>query len=163
MSQLKVTDDLVVSLNYVLRLDDGEVVDDSTKTPLQFLQGRGHIIPGLEQAIYGMRVGDERNFIVPPSNGFGEYDPEDVTSVSRNIFPPDLNLIEGLELQMQDEESGETYQAYVAELGSDDVILDFNHPLAGESLYFHVKVVDLRMATAEEISHGHVHDNKLTD
>lgn len=155
---MKVADDFVVSLHYTLTLDDGQVVDSSEGgDPLQFLQGFGQIIPGLEKALYGMAVGDNKKVVVPAADGYGEVDPEAFQSVPRAIFPEDLELVEGMGLRMRDQDSGQLIETYVAEIGPNEVLLDFNHPLAGEELTFDVEIADLRSATAEELAHGHVH------
>lgn len=156
---LKVVDDLVVTLEYVLKLADGQEVDRSdSDDPLEFLQGHGQIIAGLETSLYGMGIGDEKDVVVHPADGYGDADPDNVEVMSRDEFPEDLELTIGTGLQMRDQQSGEVYQAFVSELiGSEQVVLDFNHPLAGETLYFHVKVSGLRPASTEELSHGHVH------
>jgi FKBP-type peptidyl-prolyl cis-trans isomerase SlyD len=154
---LKVADGMVVSLDYTLRLDDGQVIDSSDGgDALQFLQGQGQIIPGLEQALYGMRVGEEKDVEVAPEDGYGESDPDAYQTVPHDLFPADVELSEGMGLRMRDE-SGQPLEAYVADISPDGVLLDFNHPLAGETLYFHVKIADLRPGTSEELDHGHVH------
>lgn len=155
---LKVADDLVVSMHYTLTLEDGQVVDSSDGgDPLEFLQGFGQIIPGLEKALYGMAVGDNKRVVVAAADGYGEVDPEAFQSVPRAIFPEDLELVEGMGLRMRDQDSGQLIETYVAEVGPTEVLLDFNHPLAGEDLTFDVEIAGLRSATAEELSHGHVH------
>ncbi len=154
---LTIADDLVVSLEYTLRLDDDEIVDTSIGgEPLEFVQGQGQIIPGLERALYGMGIGDEMKVAVSPEDGYGELDDEAYEEVPASAFPADMTLEPGMQLQVSDA-SGEVYPAYVAEIRADTVMLDFNHPLAGETLNFDVKVVGLRAATAEELEHGHVH------
>jgi FKBP-type peptidyl-prolyl cis-trans isomerase SlyD len=156
---LSVADNLVVSLEYVLRLDDGEVVDQTdSREPVQFLQGAGEIISGLEQALVGMYVGDEKKVVIAPEEGYGEYDPENYVTMPRSAFPNDLEMREGTQLALSDSETDEVFEAYVAELKADEVILDLNHPLAGEKLHFSVKIAGLRQATADELDHGHVHD-----
>jgi FKBP-type peptidyl-prolyl cis-trans isomerase SlyD len=153
-TKLTVADDMVVSLEYTLRLDDGEIVDTSAERgPLEFLQGQGQIIPGLEQALYGMAVGDEKDVMVEPADGYGVRDPEALEPFPRDAFPPDLSLEPGMGLRMRDP-AGRTVVAYVAAVRSDDVVLDFNHPLADETLYFHAKVSALRPATAAEMASG---------
>ena len=159
-TDLTVVDDLVVSLDYTLRLDDGEIIDSSTEQgPVEFLQGRGQIVPGLEQALYGMAVGEEKGVQVVPDEGYGERNADALQVVPNDVFPSDLDLEPGMALQMRDP-SGRVLMAYVTELRPDGVLLDFNHPLAGETLHFQVKVADLRAATAEELAHGHVHDSE---
>ena len=157
---LRVADDLVVSLEYTLRLDDGEVVDTSVGgEPLEFIQGQGQIVPGLERALYGMGIGDEMKVTVAPEDGYGEHDPEAYEEVPISAFPADVELKPGMELHVSDE-AGEVYPAYVAEIRPDVVVLDFNHPLACETLDFDVKVIGLRAATTEEMEHGHVHGHE---
>lgn len=153
-----VADGQVVSLAYKLHMEDGELVDESASDePLQVLQGAGQIIPGLESALYGMALGDKKEVVVQPADGYGMYDPEDKQSMPRTAFPPDLALEEGVGLVVRDTETGKRFQAFVEELHSDRVVLDFNHPLAGETLFFKVEVVGMRPATAEELAHGHAH------
>ncbi|MBE7552309.1 MAG: peptidylprolyl isomerase [Anaerolineales bacterium] len=155
---LKVADGMVVSLDYTLCLDDGQVIDSSNgREALQFLQGQGQIIPGLEQALYGMEVGEEKEVEVAPGDGYGETDPDAYQMVPHDVFPPDMELSEGMGLRMRDE-AGQPLEAYVADVSPEGVLLDFNHPLAGETLYFHVKIADLRPGTSEELDHGHVHN-----
>lgn len=156
---LTVKDDMVVGLDYTLRLDDGEVLDTSAnKKPLEFLQGRGQIVHGLEQALNGMAVGDAKSVVVAPADGYGEADPDAFETVPYDVFPPELELAEGMRLNMRDQE-GQVFTAFVEELGSDGVVLDFNHPLAGETLHFDVKIASLRPATQEELAHGHAHED----
>ena len=153
-----VADNQVVSLDYTLRLDNGQVMDSSEgRDPLEFIQGQGQIIPGLEKELYGMAVDDEKKVVVAPGDAYGELEPDNFEWVERGAFPADMELIEGMGLRMRDSNSGEVMEAYVAEISSDRVKLDFNHPLAGETLHFQVKIAGLRDATSEELAHGHVH------
>lgn len=152
-----VADNVVVSLNYVLNLDDGAEVDRSEGEPLQFLQGHGQIIPGLEKALYGMGIGDAKKVIIEAAEAYGEYDEEDMQLMPRTAFPDDIELEEGMGLYLRDTQSGQRVQAFIAEIMPDEVLLDFNHPLAGETLHFQVEIADLRAATSEELAHGHVH------
>ncbi len=156
-TKLTVADGQVVSLDYTLRLDDGQVIDTTTgQESLEFLQGSGQIIPGLEQALYGMAVGDEKEVELAPADGYGEKNPNAFEIVPRDIFPSDMQLTQGMGLHLRDE-TGRVLVAYVADIRPNDVVLDFNHPLAGETLYFEVKVSALRPATDEEMAHGHAH------
>lgn len=155
---LTVTEGLVVSLEYTLRLDDGEVIDASEEEPLEFLQGHHQIIPGLERALAGMKVGESKEVIVAAADAYGEDDDEAYQRVERDVFPPDMTLEEGMQLRMREAQSGEPVDVIIAEVDEDSVLLDFNHPLAGEELHFQVKVVGLRPASPEELAHGHAHD-----
>jgi FKBP-type peptidyl-prolyl cis-trans isomerase SlyD len=153
-TKLIVADGVVVSLDYTLRLDDGEIIDTSAdRQPLEFLQGQGQIIPGLEQALYGMAVGDEKDVAVTPADGYGVRDPDAVQVIPGDAFPPDMTLEPGMGLRMRGK-SGQTVRAFVAEVRPDGVLLDFNHPLAGETLHFHVKISALRPATSADLAPG---------
>lgn len=157
MAPNTVKNGLVVSIHYTLKLDDGEIVDESlADEPLVYLHGADNIIPGLENALTGLSVGDKKAVTVSPDDGYGEYEEDAVESVPRNQFPDDVELEEGLVLAIRDD-SGEVYEAVVAEFDDNEVVLDFNHPLAGENLHFDVEIVEIREATPEELDHGHPH------
>ncbi len=152
----EVKDDVVVSLDYTLKVD-GEVIDSSQgMEPLQFIQGRGQIIPGLETQLYGMAVGERKDVTVSPQQAYGEVDPENFTDLPRSEFPPEIPLQPGIQLEMTDQD-GETMGATIVSVDAQNVRLDFNHPLAGKKLDFSVEVVALRDPTPEELAHGHVH------
>lgn len=156
---LKVADNVVVSLDYVLSLDDDEIIDRSEKgVPLEYLHGFKNIVPGLENELSGLEVGDEKEVVVQPGLGYGERDPDGLAEYPRETFPANLNLEVGETIMMRDKESGEPFQAYISEIRTDTVLLDFNHPLAGETLHFHIRIAGLREPTSEELAHGHVHD-----
>lgn len=157
-SNLSIVDGVVVSFDYTLRLADGEIIDSSDEFgPLVILQGYDEIIPGLGNALYGMSVGDEKDVIVEPAAGYGDRDDTAYEVVSLDLFPPDVELELGMELDLYDQETEQEFLAWVDEINDENVVLDLNHPLAGETLYFHLKVVGLRMATEDELAHGHVH------
>jgi FKBP-type peptidyl-prolyl cis-trans isomerase SlyD len=153
-----VSDGLVVSLDYVLKVD-GDVVDTTRNegdAPIQFIQGAGQIIPRLEVALQGMMIGESKKVLIPPPDAYGEFDPDAFEMVATREFPPSIPIKVGTQIEIRDE-SGETLMAHIAEIEGDQVRLDFNHPLAGKELDFVVEVVNLRDATEEEKAHGHVH------
>jgi FKBP-type peptidyl-prolyl cis-trans isomerase SlyD len=153
-----VGENLVVSLDYVLTLENKQVIDRSDEnSPLEYLHGHNNIIRGLESELEGLSVGDEKKVTVQPEAGYGERDPDGVAEYPRESFPPSLKLEAGEPVVMKDTESGETFQAYITEIRPESVVLDFNHPLAGETLHFQVKIAGLREPTSEELAHGHVH------
>lgn len=153
----KVSDDLVVSLAYVLKLDDGQEIDRSDQnSPLEFLQGHSNIIPGLEKELYGMKVGEEKKVSIEPALAYGEYQPGSDQELSRDLFPEDQELLLGMGFHLRDSQ-GEVHDVYITDIQQDHVVVDSNHPLAGETLHFYVKIADLREATEEELTHGHVH------
>jgi FKBP-type peptidyl-prolyl cis-trans isomerase SlyD len=155
---LSVRDGLVVSLAYTLRLDDGDEIDSAeSDDPLVYLHGAQNIIPGLEQVLTGLKVGDARDVSVSPGDAYGEMDPDAFELVPYDAFPADVDLEEGMGLHMVENGTGRQMEAYVSELRDDGALLDLNHPLAGETLHFNVEIVGLRRATSEEIAHGHAH------
>lgn len=154
-----VADDMVVSMAYILRVEDGQLIDQSADdAPLEYIQGAKQIIPGLEKALVGLNVGDEKVVEVKPAEGYGERNPEDIVEIPRTNLPDSLDLSVGSPLKVKDSESGESFSAYIVESDSETITLDFNHPLAGRTLKFHVKITNLRQATEEELAHGHVHN-----
>jgi FKBP-type peptidyl-prolyl cis-trans isomerase SlyD len=157
MTKDTVQDGLVVSMEYTLTVD-GEVLDSSAGAgPLLFLAGYDNIVPGLEQEMIGMKIGESKDVVVSPEDGYGEFDDEAFMEVPRSEFPNDMPLEEGLELHVSDED-GQEQMAFIESFTDDSVRLDFNHPLAGAELHFNVKVIALRDPTAEELEHGHVHE-----
>jgi FKBP-type peptidyl-prolyl cis-trans isomerase SlyD len=157
---ITVANDVVVSMAYVLRIEDGQLIDQSEDdAPLEYIQGAGQIIPGLEKELYGMNIGDEKDVQVNPKEGYGEHDPDEVVEIPRENLSESLDLTVGKPLNVKDAESGEAFRAYIVQSNPETVTLDFNHPLAGRILDFHVKIMNLRHATEEELAHGHVHGN----
>jgi FKBP-type peptidyl-prolyl cis-trans isomerase SlyD len=158
MGKDSVQNDVVVSMEYTLHVD-GEKIDSSEgQDPLQFLVGYGNIISGLEHEMMGMKIGDTRDVVVPPAEAYGEFDEDAFMDVPRGQFPKDMPLEEGLELTVRDD-TGQSRYARIEAIEGENVTLNFNHPLAGDELHFNVKVVGLREPTAEELEHGHVHQN----
>jgi len=160
--ELRVQDGQVVSLVYTLQVD-GEVIDSSEESePLQFIQGEGHIIPGLEGGLYEMGIGESKNLVIAPKDAYGELNEEAFIEVPKDQFPDSIPLELGTELQVRDPE-GDVMEARIDNIEEGSVRLDFNHPLAGKVLHFDVKVIALRPATEEEMSHGHVHEHEHED
>ncbi len=153
-----VNDGQVVSMHYTLYVD-GKVVDSSKGgEPLQFIQGMGHIVPGLEHELYDMQIGETKQVTVPAKDGYGEVDIQAFMDVPRDAFPTDVPLEKGTELELRDK-SGHPVYARIQAITGRNIRLDMNHPLAGKQLNFDVKIADLRLATDEEVSHGHVHSH----
>lgn len=145
-----VADGKAVSIEYTLRLEDKSVVDTNVgKEPFTYVQGSNQIIPGLEKALAGMKVGDSKKVTVKPEEGYGEVNKEAFQEVKKE-FVPEENLKVGTELQGRDS-TGRVIRARVTEIKKDTVVLDLNHPLAGKTLYFEVKVVDIK-----DVPEGHV-------
>lgn len=150
----EVSDNLIVGLDYTLRLEDGEVIDSSEdRAPLEFVQGQGQIVPGLEQALYGMEVGDEKDVVVEPADGYGERNPDAVQIVPKEAFPEEVTPEPGMGVEARDS-TGRTTLGTVSAVLPEGVEIDLNHPLAGETLHFHVKIADLREPTAADLGGG---------
>jgi FKBP-type peptidyl-prolyl cis-trans isomerase SlyD len=148
----------VVSIDYTLKDDDGNVLDSSQGSePLSFVYGSGAIIPGLEKALEGKATGDEVSVTVEPEEGYGNYDESLIIQVTKDKFQDPDNVQEGMQVQAQSQD-GHTQILTVKSVDGDQVTLDANHPLAGQRLSFDVAVAEVREATQEEIDHGHVHD-----
>ena len=158
MSTDSVQDGVVVSMEYSLHVE-GELLDTSDgQGPLQFLVGYGNVIAGLESEMMGMKIGDSKDVVVQPEDGYGEFDDDAFMNVPKKDFPQDMPLEVDAELTVRDEEGHARY-ARVDSIEGDTVRLDFNHPLAGAELHFNVKVVALREPSEEELEHGHVHED----
>lgn len=138
---MAIAENQVVTMNYELKID-GEVVDSNIgKDPLEFTYGIGQLIPGLEARIVDMNEGDSRDVTVPADEAYGEYNPQALQAVPKAQFG-DLDLFEGMPLQGQGE-NGETIQVIVNEIKDNEVIVDYNHPLAGKELNFSVTVLTI--------------------
>lgn len=154
----KIENNVVVTMNYTVKVD-GDTVDTSQgHEPIEFIQGQGHVIQGLESNLYGLQAGDQKEFVVAPGDGYGELDPDALAEIPRSEIPDGIPLEPGVELLLKDEE-GDEMQAYIVEVGDENITLNFNHPLAGKDMHFSVEVLSLRWATAEELDHGHVHSH----
>src|SRR4051794_40034525 len=154
--QQQVAKDKVVSIDYTLTGTGGEGIDSSQGgEPLPHLHGAGNIIPGLERALEGKSAGDQVNATVAPDQGYGQKNPGLVQPVPRAQFPGVKEINVGQQFQAQTNHGPRV----VTVVGVDDntVTVDANHPLAGTTLNFAVKVVEVRDATRQELDHGHAH------
>jgi FKBP-type peptidyl-prolyl cis-trans isomerase SlyD len=146
----------VVTLHYTLRDDQGAVVDASgSRGPLNYLHGKGNIVPGLEEALAGKIAGDRLDVTVPPEKGYGPRDDRLVQIVPRNRFNEVSELTPGMQVRASGPQGARLVT--VVRVERDFVTLDGNHPLAGRTLHFSVEIAEVRKATHEEVSHGHVH------
>ena len=152
---MQITDKTAVSIHYTLTNNSGEQLDSSRgEEALLYLHGAGNIIPGLEAALTGKSVGDTFNVTIPPAEAYGELAPDMVQVVSKKMFDG-MDLEIGM--QFHADVSHGSGVITITEINGDDVTVDGNHPLAGETLIFDVEVVDVRPATDDEMAHGHVH------
>ncbi len=145
----------VVSFHYVLKNDGGDVIDMSEEGfPQLYLHGAQNIIPGLEQAMSGHAAGDQFSIAVPPEEGYGRRFEDAVQKVERSVIPPEVPLRVGMQLGMEGPD-GQALPAWVTEVNDEHVVLDFNHPLAGQTLHFELMVAEVRSATSVELEQGH--------
>ena len=152
---MQIDQNSVVSLNYKLSNDAGDVIDECTDGSFTYLQGANNIIPGLESALTGKSKGEKLDVTIPPKDAYGERDDNSTQVVPRTMFPEDVTIDVGMQFAAQ----GPDGQAMVVvtKVSDDHVTVDGNHPLAGVQLNFSVEIIEVREATAEEKEHGHVH------
>lgn len=144
----------VISFNYTLRDEKGEVLDASTDGPMSFLEGAGQIIPALETQILGMLIGQKKTVKLDAKEAYGEQDPKMKMNVPKEELAH-LQIEIGAYLQLQLQEQVKVVR--VTEITDTHVTLDGNHPLAGMGLEFDIEMMDSRPATSEELAHGHAH------
>ena len=153
---MNIAKDKVVSIDYTLTNDNGEVLDSSSgREPLAYLQGHNNLIPGLEKELEGKVKGDKLVAIIAPEQAYGTRNEEMVQEVPRENFenPEEIKVGAQFQVQMQDH----VQIAVVTDVKDDIITVDMNHPLADETLHFDVEVMEVRDASAEELEHGHVH------
>lgn len=153
---MKIEKNVVVSLAYQLVLEDGVVVDQSTvDAPLDYLHGHNNLITGLENELEGKVVGDKFTATIAPEEAYGEYNDELVQRVPAEVFQGVDEIEVGMRF-LADTDQGQI-PVEITEVDGDEVVVDGNHMLAGQTLTFDVEVVAIRAATEEEIQHGHIH------
>ncbi len=146
----------VVSIDYTLRNDAGDVLDQSSpEAPLSYLHGHNNVISGLEHALLGKAKADRLEASIAPAEAYGEYDAALVQAVPRAMFQGVDDIDVGMQFQTQMD--GGVQVVTVKEVNDDTVTIDGNHALAGQTLHFDVTVKGVREASQEELDHGHVH------
>ncbi|XBS69485.1 peptidylprolyl isomerase [Acerihabitans sp. KWT182] len=153
---MKVEKDLVVSLAYQVRTEDGVLVDESpVSAPLDYLHGHGSLISGLEKALEGRDAGENFDVNIAANDAYGHYDENLVQRVPKDVFMGVEELEVGMRFLAETDQG--PIPVEITEVDGDHVVVDGNHMLAGQNLNFHVEVLAIREATAEELEHGHVH------
>lgn len=146
----------VATIHYTLKDDSGNTLDSSEgRDPLSYIHGVGGLIVGMEEALEGKQKGDAFEVSIPPAKGYGEYNENLVVPIPKSKFPSDVEIEPGMQFQANGPQGVQVVK--VLRLEGDNVLIDDNHELAGKNLNFKVEVVEVRDATEEEISHGHVH------
>ena len=145
MTDLRINHDTLVTLHFTLKLPNGDVVDTTLdKQPATFKVGDGSLLPGFEQALFGLKAGDKRSFEIEPERGFGPGNPQNLQNISRDQFD-EMELEEGLLVIFQDAAGGEL-PGVVKTIHETVVVVDFNHPLAGKIITFDVEIIDVQAA-----------------
>jgi len=152
---LLIAKDTVVSLTYQLTGTDGKVIE-RTEEPISYLHGGYEgIFPLVEQALEGKEQGFSWDVRLEPEDALGDYDAELVRVEARKLFPPKLQV--GMQFEGSADDDGDTRIFTVTDIADDKVVVDGNHPLAGQTVTFSCVVMDVRKASREELTHGHVH------
>ena len=147
----------VVGLHYTLHDDAGTWLDGSAGSdPLYYLHGADNLVPGLESALEGHKIGDKLSVVVAPEDAYGQRQGPGPQAVPRDAFPDDAEIEEGMPFCVENEE-GDEIELWVSRVEDNQVFVDVNHPLAGLTLHFEVEVMGIRDATLEEQMHGHPH------
>lgn len=153
---MQISANTVVTLTYKLYSLAGELIEE-TSEPISYLHGGHHgIFPRIEDALADKVAGDACSVTLEAEDAFGEYDAELVRVEAADRFPDDVKV--GMQFEEPTGEDGEATTIFtVTDITSDKVVVDGNHPLAGQRLRFECRVLDVRQATADELEHGHVH------
>jgi FKBP-type peptidyl-prolyl cis-trans isomerase SlyD len=153
---MQIAKDLVASIEYTLTDDAGNVIDSSVGgEPLAYLHGAGNIIPGLENALEGKKAGDSLKVTIAPEDGYGEKSEGLIQVVPKDMFQGVETVEVGMQFHAQTDHGMQVIT--VAAVDGNNVTVDGNHPLAGQTLNFDVKIIEVRAASPEELDHGHVH------
>ena len=148
VSPMTVSNGKQVTLEYTLQLDDQSVVDTNVgKEPLKVTQGSHQIIPGVEKQIEGMAAGEKKKFSVAPTEGYGTVDPKAFQEIDKKMVPAEAQKV-GMQLEGTTAEGRKVFPR-ISAVKNDTVVLDFNHPLAGKTLYFDIKVLDVAQASSK--------------
>jgi len=161
---MQITKNKVVSLSYILKRDNaqGEIIEETRAgDPLVFLYGIGQMLPKFEEHLSTLKTGDDFEFTLSSDEAYGEMDQDAIIDLDKSIFMVDGKIDDemlaiGNVIPMRDDQ-GHMLQGIVVNVTNDSVRMDFNHPMAGNTLHFTGNVIEVREATAEEISHGHAH------
>lgn len=145
----------VVLMEYLVRLGTGQVVETTGgKGPIEYLHGSGQILPALERALEGLREGEQAAFSIPAEDAYGARKDDNIVSLPKSLFPGDVELKPGVSLLAR-ASGGQSYPITVREVKDDEwVVVDLNHPLAGERLFFEVSVRGVRPAGNQELFAG---------
>ncbi len=147
----------VVTMNFTLKDDEGNILDTTESDgSFSYISGNNMVLPKLEEAVSGMLIGTKKNIKLTAADGYGNYNEQIVQVVGKENFPEDFELEVGMSY-MASSPDGAQMPFVITEVHDEDITIDFNHPLAGKNLNFDIELLDVREASSEELSHGHVH------
>ncbi|SFR50918.1 peptidylprolyl isomerase [Thiomicrospira sp. ALE5] len=152
---MKVAADHVVQIEYTLTNAEGDVLDQSNGQPLAYLHGHHNLIPGLEAELADKEVGAKFNATIAAAEAYGEIEPMLIQQVPRDLFEGVDNIEVGMRFEAQSDQGMQS--VVIKAIDGDMIMVDANHPLAGQDLTFDIEIMNIRTATAEELDHGHAH------
>ena len=146
----------VVTLDYELKDESGELLDSSkTSGPMIYIQGSEDILQAIEDAVEGLAIGSSASAKIKPELAYGEYDEKKLATAPKSAFDDFDEIFPGM--QIQEDTAEGPLLVTIKDIINDEVLVDANHPLAGQTLFFELAVKDVREASKEELDHGHVH------
>ena len=153
---LSVQNNMVVAIHYRLTNEAGEELDTSIGfDPLYYLHGAQNVVSGLENGLAGLSVGDKKVVEVPPADGYGEKISQEAVAIPRTNFPPNITIQKGMMFHAEGPD-GQPVPLWVSGMSDTEVFVDTDHPLAGVTLIFDVEIMEIRAATEDELTNGHV-------
>jgi len=163
---MEISKNKVVELIYILHFDDfnGDIIEEvKTDSPFTFIYETGFMLEAFENNIKGLKKDDAFKFKIACNDAYGEVNEKNIVDLPKNVFEVDGKfnkeiIFAGAKVPMKDEQGNE-FDGFIIDITKNTVIVDFNHPMAGEDLYFEGRVLNVREATKEELEHGHVHGN----
>lgn len=142
----------IIAVKYVGKLDGGEIFDSTDETnPLYFKVGDGEVLPKFEESVIGMKVGDKKSIVLSQDDAYGPRDEKRLLNVTKQDFPDQEEIYPGMQFYYKDP-SGETAYAYIENINGDDVIINFNHPLAGLTLHFDYEILSINAIDEDQLN-----------
>ena len=152
MSEQRIGPGKRVTLHFSVLLMDGSLVDSTKeRAPATFSVGDGNLLPGFEQSIFGLKAGDKRSIVLEAENAFGPHNPDNVQTMRRGLFQRDMNLEPGVVVSFADKSKAEL-PGVIQSVTEDQVVVDFNHPLAGKDLTFQVEIINVVDAGTQAVT-----------